>query len=178
MKKTTAKIEHRDYVPHGWLAIKFCYVHFYGFRSEEMKKKWTGIALTRYDKYNRLCEQNKTTIQYLNNQINEINSHKKALIASKPSKPLFRFWYNKSEKEKICEINKNLDEISKQVSDLTIQVDNLEKENKRIEDKKYDVYEIHREIEDFLQQNGFVLTSTSATGNECITETEVWTLEE
>ena len=39
MQKTTAKIEHRDYVPSGWIAIKFCNVHFYGFREKEMQKK-------------------------------------------------------------------------------------------------------------------------------------------
>lgn len=169
MQKTTAKVKHRDYVPHGWIAFKFCNVHFYGFRAEEMEEKWRHIEYERYYEYAPLYEQNKTQIQNLRSQIDVINAQEKSLI---DSIPFYRLWYTEAEKEKISEFNKLLDELSKQA-------DELEKENKEIRDKSFlSVYECHRKIEDLLQQHGFVLTSTSSKGNECVTETEVWTLEE
>lgn len=179
MQKTTAKVEHRDYVPSGWIAIEFCDVHFYGFRAEEMKRKWCDITNKRYDEYAPLYEENEAKIQNMRNQIKVINTQKESLISSKPSKPFYRFWYNKSEKARISEINKLLDELLKQADNLTVEADKLEKENKEIGDKRFfEVYECHTKIETLLQQNGFVLTHTSSEGKECVTRTEVWTLEE
>lgn len=169
MQKTTAKVKHRDYVPHGWIAIEFCDVDFYGFRAKEMERKWDDIKRKQYYEYAPLYDKNKTQIQNLRNQIDAINAQGKSLI---DSIPFYRFWYTEAEKEKISEFNKLLDELSKQADDL-------EKENKEIGDKRFfGVYECHRRIEDLLQQHGFVLTSTSSKGNECVTEIEVWTLEE
>lgn len=169
MKKTTAKVEHRDYVPWGWVTINFCNVDFYGFRAEEMERKWNDIKRKQYDEYAPLYEQNETQIQNLRNQIDAINAQEKSLI---DSIPFYRFWYTKTEKEKISEFNKLLDELSKQADDL-------EKENEEIGDKRFfGAYECYRKIEDLLQQHGFVLTSTSFKGNKCVTEIEVWTLEE
>lgn len=162
MQKTTAKVEHRDYVPHGWVAVEFCRVTFYGFHANEMNRKWEDIENQRYVKYNSLYEENKVKIQNLHSQVDSI--HKQI----KESKPFFRFWYTKAEKEMLSEANKLLN-----------QAYELEKENEDVEDKMFfDVYECHRKLEEFLQQNGFVLTSASSSGDECVTETEIWTLEE
>lgn len=179
MQKTTAKVEHRDYVPSGWIAIEFCNVHFYGFREKEMQKKWRDIEHKRYVEYAPLYEENEAKIQNMRNQINAIHTQKESLINSKPSKPFYRFWYNKSEKARISEIDKILDELSRQADELTVEADKLEKENKEIENKRFfEVYECHAKIETLLKQNGFVLTHTSSEGEECVTRTEVWTLEE
>jgi len=179
MQKTTAKVEYRDYVPFGWIATKFCNVHFYGFRAEEMEKKWHDIRYENYYKYHPLYEQNETKIQNLRNQIKVIHAEKESLINSKPSKPFYRIWYNKAEKTRISEINKSLDELSKQANELTFETDKLEKENKKLGDKRFfEVYELLRRIENFLNQNEFVLTHTSSEGGECATKTDVWTLEE
>lgn len=179
MKKTTAKIEHRDHIPYGWIAIKFCHVNFYGFREKEMTKKWEDIKNERYYKYAPLYEQNETKIQNLRNQIAEIYAEIESLMDSKPSKPFYRFWYNKAEKEKISDINKLSDELSKQANEMTFEANKLEKENKEIGDKRFfEVYECHRIIENLLNENGFVLTHTSSEGEKCVTKTEVWTLEE
>lgn len=179
MQKTTAKVEHRDYVPRGWIAIEFCNVYFYGFRAEEMKRKWRDIEHKRYVQYDPLYEENEAKIQNMRNQINAINAQKESLINSKPSKPFYRFWYNKSEKARISEIDKLLDELSKQADKLTVEADKLEKENEEIGAKRFfEVYECHRLIENLLNENGFVLTHTSSDGEECVTKTEVWTLEE
>lgn len=179
MRKTTAKVEHRDYVPYGWIAITFCNVEFYGFRAEEMKGKWSDIEMERYKKYAPLYDHNETRIQNLRNQIKAIDKQKETLINSKPSKPFYRFWYNKSEKARISEIDKLLDELSKQADKLTTRANKLEEENEMLGKKRFfEVYECLTKIETLLQKNGFVLTHTSSRGEECIVKTEVWTLEE
>jgi len=179
MQKTTAKIEHRDYVPSGWIAIKFCNVHFYGFREKEMQKKWRDIEHKRYAEYAPLYEENEAKIQNLNDQLTEIHTRIDSLENSRPCKPFYRFWYNKDEKTRIAAIDKLLDELSKQADELKTEADKLENENKEIGDKRFfEVYECHRLIENLLNENGFVLTHTSSEGEECVTKTEVWTLEE
>ena len=162
MLKTTAKVEHRDYVPWGWIAIEFCNVDFYGFRAKEMEKQWQDIEHQRYFKYNSLFEENETKIQDLRSKSSAI------LNKVKESKPFYRFWYNKMEKQMISEAN-----------ELSSQANKLEEENEEVGKKRFfGTYECHTKIEELLQQYGFVLTSVSSRGNECITKIEVWTLEE
>ena len=162
MLKTTAKVEHRDRVPYGWIAIEFCDVDFYGFRAEEMKKKWRDIEHKRYVEYNTLYEENKAKIQAMENSADAIRE------VVKESKPFYRFWYNKDEKEMLSKADELLD-----------QADELKKENKKVKKKRFfETYECLRKIEELLQENGFVLTHTASRGEECIVKTEVWTLEE
>ena len=162
MQKTTAKVEHRDYVPWGWIAIEFCDVNFYGFRAEEMERKWSAIKNKRYDKYDSLFKQNETQIKDWRNAASAIRNQVKR------SKPFYRFWYNKTEKDLLATADK-----------LSSQANKLEAENQEVKNKRFfGVYECHRKIEDLLQQNGFVLTHTSSGGEKCVTKTEVWTREE
>ena len=163
MPKTTAKVEHRDYVPDDWIAIEFCNVDFYGFRAKEMEEKWHDIERKVNAKYDSLYEENETKIQSLYNQANAIRKQVKA------SKPFYRFWYNKQEKEMLSKANK-----------LLYQAYELEEENEKIRENEDEdkVYECHREIEKILKQHGFVLTSTSSKGKGCVTKIEIWTLEE
>lgn len=162
MLKTAATVRHRDYVPSDWFAIEFCDVNFTGFRAKEMEKKWKAITYERYNKYNSLYEKNKTKIQNLYDKSKSIYEQVNA------SKPFYRFWYNKTEKEILSEANK-----------LSNQAYKLEEENEEIGHKRFfNAYECHRKIEDFLQKNGFVLTSIYPHGNNSLTDIEVWTLEE
>lgn len=162
MQKTTAKVEHRDYVPMMWIAIKFCRVDFYGFRAKEMERKWQAIKNKRYEKYDSLYKQNEIKIQNLRNQADAI--YKRV----KKCRHFYRFWYNKAEKEMLSEAHK-----------LSNQANELEETNKSVKDKRFfDVRECHIKIENFLQQNGFVLTHASSSGEECVDKIEVWTLEE
>ena len=162
MKKTTAKVEHRDYVPWGWIAIEFCHVKFYGFRADVMRKKWDAIENERYQKYNPIYEANEIKIKSLRSQSATIYKQ------VKESKPFYRFSYNEAEKEMLANAHK----LSKQAYEL-------DKENEELGPKRFfNVYECHGKIEELLQQNGFVLTHTSSDGEECVTKTEVWTLEE
>lgn len=41
--KTTAIVKHRDRVPYGWIAIKFCSVEFLGPLARELDNKWHDI---------------------------------------------------------------------------------------------------------------------------------------
>ena len=162
MQKTTAKVEHRDYVPWGWIAIEFCDVNFYGFRAEEMERKWSAIKNKRYDKYDSLFKQNETQIKDWRNAASAIRNQVKR------SKPFYRFLYNNTEKDLLATADK-----------LSSQANKLEAENQEVKNKRFfGVYECHRKIEDLLQQNGFVLTHTSSGGEKCVTKTEVWTREE
>lgn len=162
MQKTTAKVEHRDYVPFGWIALRFCHVNFYGFRAEEMKQKWEDIENKRYQKYNSIYKENKIKIQSLRTQVDAIYKQ------VKESKTFYRFWYNKAEREMLADAQK-----------LSCQADELEEKNEENRGKFFfDTYECRRKIEDLLQQNGFVLTHTSSEDEKCVTKIEVWTLEE
>lgn len=162
MLKTTAKVEHRDFVPFGWLAFEFCNVNFYGYRAKEMEKAWEDIRHQRYLKYDSLFKENEIKIQDLRSRVNAIRS--KVM----ESKPFYRLWYNKAEKQKLC--------VAKKLSD---KADELEEKNKKVSQNRfYSVYESHRKIEKLLQDNGFVLTSTSSSGDECVRKVEIWTLEE
>ena len=205
MHKTTATIKHRDFVPYGCRAIDFCDVNFHGYRAAEMTQKWSDIVFERFHKYNPIYEKNDTKIQDLRNQLSTIHSQKKSLIKTKPSRPFYRFWYNKDEKEKILEINKLLDELSKQEKELSKQLNKLETENKEIGRKRFfDTTECYDKLTILLHQNKFILTDISCTKQlcrnepdilgirdecrldclswsqpeDCCTETEVWTLEE
>lgn len=170
MLKTTAIVEHRDHVPYGYIAIKFCHVDFSGFRADEMEEKWANIKRERYIKYAPLYNKNEAQIKTLHYQLNAILAQKESILNSN-SYPL-RY-------EELAEISKLWNELSKQADELNVQLTELEKENKIIGEKRFfDIYECQREIKNFLQQNGFVLTHTSSKGNKCVTEIEVWTLEE
>ena len=162
MEKTTAKVEHRDYVPYGWIAIKFCDVDFYGFRAQEMTTKWQNIKNRRYDEYNSIYNQNEKTIKDLRNSASEIRNR------VRKAKPFYRFWYNKKDKILLAAADK-----------LSSQADKLEEKNEELGEKRFfGVYECHTRIEQLLEQNGFVLTHTSSRGQECVIQTEVWTCEE
>ena len=162
MQKTTAKVTHRDHVPLWWIVVEFCHVNFYGFRADEMKRKWDAIENKRYQEYDSIYKENEIKIQSLRTKADTIYKR------LKESKPFYRFWYNKAEKEMLAE-----------AQELSNQAYELEEENEKVEKKKFfDSFDCRMKIEALLQQNGFVLTHTSSEGEECVTKTEVWTLEE
>ncbi len=161
-KKTTAKVEHRDYIPWGWIAIPFCDVEFYGFRAKEMEEKWSDIQRKRYEKYHSIVEQNEKEIKDLKDSASSIRKQ------AENSKPFYRFWYTKKEKELLAK-----------AENLYLQAYRLEKSNEKLEDKEeFGVHKCHKKIKKLLEQNGFVLTHINSKGKECVTETEIWTLEE
>lgn len=159
MQKTIAKVEHRDYATCEWIAIEFWHINFYGFRAEEMKRKWKAITNNRYIKYDSLFKQNQIKIKNLRNSASALRNQ---VIWSKP---FYRFWYNKTEKNLLATADK-----------ISSQADELERKNEEIKSKRFfGVHERHKKIEEFLNQNGFILTHTSSSDED---NTEIWTRED
>ena len=162
MKKTTAKIEYRDRVPYGYVALEYCDVTFYGARAREMANKWHATKNERYLKNKALYKQNKVSIKKLQESANAI------MKQVKNAKPFYRFWYTRSEKKQILK-----------AKGLLWQANTLIKANKELEKKLgFSVRDTYTRVAIHLNQNGFVLTHASSAGEKCITKTEVWTLEE
>lgn len=158
MNKTIAKVEFRSCVPCGRVAMEFCYVKFYGLHAKKMRKMWGKIECQRYEKYNSIFQKNKKEILSLQKKASSI------IEKITKSKPFNRFWYKTREKKMLKEIN-----------ELLTKVSDLEEKNKQL--WFFDAAECHSEIKDFLEENGFVLTSTTSAGDWCNTTTEIWKLE-
>lgn len=167
MKVTTAKVEHRDYVPIGWVAIEFCDVEFYGYRASEMSKKWDNIETKLRNEQEeervRTISQNEARIRNLR----QVAEERRKEIRN--GRHVLRLWYNEEEKK-----------LLQHVWDMEDEADRLENENDELRNKKHsiDTYTLRRNIEKFLQDRGFALTQVSSRGDECVTKIEVWTLRE
>ena len=156
--KTTAKVKHRDYVPWGWIAIEFCDVSFYGARAKELEEKWRNIEFSKYHEQKPIverCELEKSVLQ------EEIKELQKKL---KNSKKWYRPWYTKEEKQFICFIDEKNKAIWNLDEKISVAKDNM----------CYEAATLKRKAEQFLKNNGFVLSNTTAAGNECVTYTDIW----
>ena len=157
MSKTTAKIEHRDHIPWGWIAIPFCRVSFSGTYADEMERKWGKITHTRFEQYDFVVKKKEREILNMEKEIKNIQETIR--------RPWYRPWYNLVEKQKLSKISNIRNNIEQKQLEI-------------VEDKKkrfYDSYECRRKIEQLLNENGFYLTHTSSSGEECVTHTEIWT---
>ena len=157
MAKTTAKVEHRDYIPWGWIAIPFCRVSFNGEHANEMERKWNAITSARFKEYNTIVESGEARILEFESKIKNIQSS--------IQKPWYRPWYTIAEKQKLSQIQS----IRSSIEEINLQI--IENKKKRF----YDSYECRRKIETLLNENDFYLTHTSSSGEECVTHTEIWT---
>ena len=86
---TTAIVKHRDRVPYGWIAIKFCDVEFLGPLEDELNNKWHDIEFKKYRQNKEKIEECETTKEILEDKIKDF---KKQI-----NKPWYRFWYNSEE---------------------------------------------------------------------------------
>ena len=156
MGKTSAKVEHRDYIPWGWIAIPFCRVSFSGEKATEMEKKWSDITHARYVEYNSIYEENLVRIKNLTSRIEEIENS--------IHKPWYRFWETAEEKSK-----------QKQIATIRHDIEAIELNNVEVGKKRwFNSYEYRSRLENLLQKNGFYLHDTSSSGEECTTHTEIW----
>ena len=156
--KTTAKVKHRDYVPWGWIAIEFCDVSFYGTRAKELEEKWRNVEFFKYHEQKPIvekCELEKSVIE------KEIEELQKKLNTSKK---WYRPWYTKEEKQFISSMDEKRKIIITLDEKISVAKDNM----------FYEAATLKRKAERFLTDNGFVLTNTTATGNECVTYTDIW----
>ena len=150
MGMTTAKVEYRNYVPTDYIAIKFCKVEFYGKREFEMTQKWKEKVDLRRKRYGG------------NNELKRIKSFLKT------SRPFYRVWWNKEEKEML-----------KRTEEITEEIVELEDENKKLKyDVNFNVFEIYQELAELLKKNGFIFTNLITAGRECTTKYETWVCED
>ncbi len=153
---TTAIVKHRDRVPYGWIAIKFCSVEFLGPLARELDNKWHDIEFKKY-------RQNKVKIEECQKQ-KQICENKIKDFQKQINRPWYRFWYNAEEKEKLAKIKI----LENDIMNCDAEIAELE------EDNFYDASEKLSMAKKFLTEHGFVLNSTSAAGDECITHTDIW----
>lgn len=132
-----------------------CYVYFNGARSQEMKKEWAYIMYHMALGYHDFVGFKKSDIECLR-EAAEYN-----LEEVKKSKPFYRFWYTKAEKEKISYASSFLEKAHE-----------LEKEIEKRFSEFCDPYE---KLINFLQANKFVLSSSIKLKDE---EIEYWLLKE
>ena len=126
------------------------------------KYKKLNIKHKRYVEYTSLYKENEIKIQNLLDEANDIRKQLKA------SKPFYRFWHTESEKIMLSTIK-----------NLSMKAYELEENNQEIKSKRFfEVHECRRKIEELLRRNCFVLTHTSSAGEDCVTKTDIWTLEE
>ena len=157
---TTAKVKYRDHVPYGWIAVEFCDIYFYGENADEFKDRWYAI---KYEKYHK----QKFKIDNLCVSKEECETKKTDMVKDlKQSKDWRRFWDNKYErslKYKIKELNQKIAKINSEIQSTQ-------------SDMYYSVFTLIYKAEHFLDDNKFVLKSSSSSGSECIVHTDIWEL--
>ena len=162
MGMTTAKVEYRNYVPTDYIAIKFCKVEFYGKREFEMSQKWKEKVDLRRKRYGVNVQKNEERINELEDELKKIRNFLKT------SRPFYRVWWNKEEKEML-----------KRAEEITEAIEGLKDKNKKLKhDVNFNVPEIYEELASLLKKNGFIFTNLMTAGGECTTKYETWICED
>jgi hypothetical protein len=155
--QTTAKVEHRDYVPFGYIAIKFCNVSFSGDNAEKLDDEWHAI---KFDKCQKIEEQ----VEVLNCKKNKLAQEMTELCNKRDNvNKVLLFFKSQEEKDldnKILEIDRKIFSIDQQIEKIN-------------DDKFYSATELVNKAERFLNEHGFILDSCSSYG-ECVTKTDIW----
>lgn len=160
---TTARLKHRDYVPYGWIAIEFCDIEFFGDNSSLYTKKWEDIKYKKYHECKSKIDALSTRRRLIERQRNSILSE---LSGLQEEKPWWKIWKTDYEKELI-----------KKVFRMDSDIEIIEVDIERVKDDQfYDITTLVRKAERMLNENGFILKSSNASGTECITHTDIWEL--
>lgn len=158
---TTARVEYRNHVPYGWIAIEFCDIRFFGDKATEFNIKWANI---KYEKSRRQQSKIDALLVLKKNYETEKANAAKDL---KHSKDWWRFWNNKYEQGLKCKIK----ELNQSIKEINLEIQSIQS------DKYYEVFTLIRKAEKFLDDNKFVLKSSNSSGSVCITHTDIWELE-
>lgn len=156
--KTTAIVTSRLYVPYGWIAIEYCDIDFTGENQKVLSKQWHDIEFSEYDKHDVVVRECKDDIKTKKEEIEAIRSH------TKTSKLKWKIWrYKEYQKSK------------KDIRVLEEEISELKKRKKHHKEKRFkSAVKLHSDAMNFLKENGFLLVSSSDSGGECITTTEIW----
>lgn len=156
---TTARAKHRDYVPFGWIPVEFCKVDFFGDEAESFDSMWREIE---YKKYNQVAPEIKRVKSRIAECVAEIDTIERKL---EQVKRWWRLWKTAEEKE----LKQKQSMLFHNIQEAKAEEDSLKS------DMFYEAKKIVLKAENFLKENGFVLTNASSNGNECITYTDLWT---
>lgn len=159
---TTAKVEYRDFVPYGYIAIEFCDISFYGDKYYELDNEWQTI------KYKKLHEREKQ-IEDLNKNKVELNNNIKEL-QDKRNNTKCKFLFFKTQKEK--DLDDQIWKLSRNIYSIDLKIDKLN------HDKFYSAIDLEAKAEIFLEDHGFILDSSTSHGDRCATTTDIWKLNE
>lgn len=177
-KYTTCRVEHRDYVPYGYIAIEFCNVKFMGKDKRKYEKEWNNIEFKKLnqreeeikeinEKLKTINEEIKTLLDLENNIEEEIKEMRKKLS-------IFARLF-KGDTEEIKD-KKNVLKLLIYAIDCKINKYNelIALKNNLDEDKFYSQSELMCKIERYLEDNGFRIINSNQSGGECKTQTDIW----
>ena len=175
---TTCRVEHRDYIPYGWIATKFCNVEFMGKYSKKYKHELHDIIFEKYYKreeeikdIDKKLNTIEKKIKFVSEQV--IKENKEIKKIRKRLSIFDRLFKNNIEeikyKEEVLEILMYciITEIN-EYNELVDLKNNLEK------DRFYSQFEEMYKTEEYLKNNGFRIISSSQSGGECVTKTDIW----
>ena len=177
-KYTTCRVEHRDYVPYGYIAVEFCHVEFTGKDWKKYEKEWNNI------KFKKLHETEKE-IKYIDEELETITKEieilsnaetafKKEIRGIRKKLPILTRIF-KGNTEEIKYKKKVLETLQNTMNCKIIKYNELvDYKNILNKDKFYEQDEIMYKIKKYLKNNGFRIINSSQSGGECVTKTDIW----
>lgn len=155
MKQTIATVECRDFVPSHVDGITFCRIRFQGPDAFAMDMKWNEVEKANYRYYQNLSDQLQEPLRKTQMQMKRLKSQ--------IQKPWYRPWYSATEKRAISRLD-ILQEQEDGIYDLRQQYE---------QNKEFNVYRCHIEMEKLLTRNGFALVDICLNEDGTI-KTETW----
>lgn len=156
MSATIARTKYCIDMPYNH-ATPFLEVDFMGAMADEVASKWEILKLEEY----RKAEPDLTKYH-----LDILRCREEIEKNSKIKKPWYRPWFNKEEKKKL-----------RKLSDLKDKLIGLVENKTRLEDYVFDTKKLHRKLEKFLIENGFVIQSANSNGDICAIYTDIWVKE-
>ena len=154
--KTTATVEHLDYVPWGCTEEPFCRVSFEGAEAAALQQRWDAVTAARFAEYDAIVQECEQSIRRRREQIQAIEAATK--------RPWYRLRYTLAEKQQRAKIQDLRDEVG------SIELFKIENGKKRF----YSTYEYRSRLEKLLLQNGFYPVASGSTGEGAVVHTELW----
>lgn len=155
------RMKYRTVVPHGWIAIPFCHVDFYGGEGEEAKATDLKLALGKliYAKYDKISP----TIHEMENQAKDIRQKaEQCQRMTEENRRFFGLFLTKAGRAAKEERMRLLTKASQ-----------LEEETKKLQRESFlDASEEVRIATKFLADHNFRIVTTSQ--DDCHTFTEMW----
>lgn len=175
---TTCKVEHRDYVPYGWIAVEFCHVDFMGKHAKLYENEWHDIEFEKYRKREKEIKEIEEELKSIEKADENIAKQQISLeyeIRNLRKKlPIFkRLFKGDTEeiKDKKAELEKLMNTKNYKIKGYFV----LTKLKKELdEDRFYSQSELMRKIERYLKDKGFRIINSSQSGGECKEQIDIW----